>query len=225
MSSTTFLIFDLDGTISDNGVGIGRSMNYALEHFGYSAVSEAELRQYIGPPLDDAFRSITGNASSEHVAALVVKYRERYGAVGYAENTVYPGIPEVLQTLASGGCPIGLCTSKRADFAERILHLFGIRQYFSFISGGDIGVKKQQQLASLLADSIIGLGSTMIGDRALDIHAAKANGLGSIGVLWGYGSLAELQAASPEGLFERVDELLRLGNPANLPCDPFVQTT
>src|SRR6266480_3089598 len=212
MSSIAFLVFDLDGTISDPAVGIGRSINYALQHFGYPPVSDAEISKHIGPPLDNAFRSITGNSSSVQVAALVSKYRERYGDVGYSENTIYAGIPEVLQKLASNGRPIGLCTSKRADFAERILHLFGIRQYFHFVNGGDIGVQKQQQLASLLSERVISASSTMIGDRAVDIHAAKANGLRAVGVLWGHGSLTELRDASPGALLESPHELLQLAN-------------
>ena len=112
--------------------------------------------------------------------------------------------------LASNGCPIGLYTSKRADFAERILHLFGIHQYFVFVSGGDIEVQKWQQPALLLSERIISPAWTMTGDRAVDIHAAKTNGLGSIAALWGYGSLTELQVASPGALLQRADELLQL---------------
>lgn len=208
MPRTAFCIFDLDGTISDPAVGIGRSLNYALQQFGYEQIPESEVSRYIGPPIDQTFRSIVASSSPNHIAALVSKYRERYADIGYSENVIYPGIPEVLQALAAADIPLGLCTSKRADFANNILSLFGIRQCFRFISGGDIGVCKADQLASLLNENVVAKSSTMIGDRAIDVLAAKANKLNSVAVLWGHGSLAELQGASPDALFEFPHELL-----------------
>ena len=214
MSTTAFRIFDLDGTISDPAVGIGRSLNFALQHYGYPAIRESDVSQFIGPPLDQTFTSIVGSSSPEHIGALVAKYRERYADLGYAENVIYPGIIEVLQALDAIDIPLGLCTSKRADFADSILRLFGIRQYFRFISGGDIGVRKSDQLASLLSEGVITTSSTMIGDRAVDILAAKANDLNSVAVLWGHGSLAELRGVAPDAILEFPHELIRLANAA-----------
>jgi len=212
MSAPAFRIFDLDGTISDPAVGIGRSINFALQYYGYPPVQESEVSEFIGPPLDQTFAAIVGSSSPEHIGALVSKYRERYADVGYAENVIYPGIPEALRALDNADVPLGLCTSKRADFADSILRLFGIRQYFRFISGGDIGVRKIDQLAFLLTKGTIAKSSTMIGDRAVDILAAKANELSSVAVLWGHGSFAELQSASPDVFLEFPHELLDLAN-------------
>lgn len=212
MTPPTFLIFDLDGTLSDPAVGIGRSINYALQHYGYRAIADTEVSQFIGPPLDASFESITGNSSPAHLAELVVKYRERYADIGYAENLLYAGIPEALQSLRSAGIPIGLCTSKRVDFADSILKLFGLRQHFEFLSGGDIGVHKRQQLAGLLAQQTISAKSIMIGDRAVDIEAAKSNGLASVGVLWGHGSLEELNTAGADSLLTMPPQLTTLKN-------------
>jgi phosphoglycolate phosphatase len=214
MSTTAFRIFDLDGTISDPAVGIGRSLNFALQHYGYPAIRESDVSQFIGPPLDQTFTSIVGSSSPEHIGALVAKYRERYADLGYAENVIYPGILEALRALDTIDIPLGLCTSKRADFADSILRLFGIRQYFRFISGGDIGVRKSDQLASLLSEGMIATSSTMIGDRAVDILAAKANDMNSVAVLWGHGSLAELRGVSPDAILEYPHELLGLANAA-----------
>jgi phosphoglycolate phosphatase len=214
MSTTAFRIFDLDGTISDPAVGIGRSLNFALQHYGYPSIPESDVSQFIGPPLDQTFASIVGSSSTEHIGALVAKYRERYADLGYAENVIYPGIIEALRALDSIHIPLGLCTSKRADFADSILRLFGIRQYFRFISGGDIGVRKADQLASLLIEGVIAESSTMIGDRSVDILAAKANDLNSVAVLWGHGSLAELKDASPDAILEFPHELIGLANAA-----------
>jgi phosphoglycolate phosphatase len=201
-------VFDLDGTISDPAVGIGRSLNYALQHFGYPSIPEREVSRLIGPPLDETFRSIIDDASPHRIAALVSRYRERYAEIGFSENVIYPGIPEALNALVQAGIVLGLCTSKRADFADRILRLFGIREHFRFVSGGDIGISKREQLGALLANQSIDGSFTMIGDRAIDILAARANGLAAIGVLWGHGSLEELRAASPDLLVEFPHELV-----------------
>jgi phosphoglycolate phosphatase len=100
-----------------------------------------------------------------------------------------------------------VCTSKRRDFAERILSLFGLLDHFNFVNGGDIGISKQSQLAGLLNAKIIDNGAIMVGDRSVDIKSAQANGLCSIGVLWGFGDYAELAEASPSFILESVAEL------------------
>ncbi|HKU87947.1 MAG TPA: HAD-IA family hydrolase [Casimicrobiaceae bacterium] len=201
------LVFDLDGTLSDPAVGIGRCMNHALRHHGHAAIAEADVPRYIGPPLEESFAAVVRDASAQHVAALVERYRERYGEIGYAENTIYAGIPEALAALRGAGATLGVCTAKRVDFAERILDHFGIRRHFAFVSGGDIGIPKAGQLAALLLNGVINREATMIGDRAVDIRAAKANGLRSVGVLWGHGGLAELRATDPDVLLESPAEL------------------
>jgi phosphoglycolate phosphatase len=201
------LVFDLDGTLSDPAVGIGRCINHALLHHGHPAIDDGDVPRYIGPPLDESFAAIVREASAAHVDALVARYRERYAEIGYAENTLYEGIPEALGALYDAGATLGVCTAKRVDFAERILGHFGIRRYFAFVSGGDLGIRKAGQLAALLRDGLIDHGATMIGDRAIDILAAKANGLRSVGVLWGHGGFAELRAADPDVLLESPAEL------------------
>jgi phosphoglycolate phosphatase len=135
--SYDLVLFDLNGTLSDPLVGIGRSINYALSHFGHAQLELHELAVHIGPPLDQAFRSITGVQSATQLNAFVAKYRERYGEVGYSENVLYPGIVEALAILRDASVPLGVCTSKRSDFAEQILEMFGLRSFFRFVSGGD----------------------------------------------------------------------------------------
>lgn len=201
------LIFDLDGTLSDPAIGIARSLNYALDTLGYRCLMAAEISPLVGPPLDWAFRQIVPDASDDTVLALVAKYRERYGTVGYKENVLYGGIAEALAQLSADGVRMGVCTSKRFDFAERILDMFGLRSHFSFVSGGDVGVTKRDQLRVLLEQHEVTPTSIMIGDRAVDIEAARANGLTTVGVLWGYGAEAELLAAAPDRLLRNPAEL------------------
>ncbi|HSE32974.1 MAG TPA: HAD hydrolase-like protein [Pyrinomonadaceae bacterium] len=207
---TVQLVFDLDGTISDPAVGIERSINYALSQFGYPSITPDQVAGYIGPPLDETFIAVTSNSSPDDIAALVSKYRERYAEVGYSENTLYPGIREALAALASSTARMGVCTSKRGDFADRILKLFEIRDYFEFVDGGDVGVRKEQQVAALLSKGLISSSTTIIGDRAVDIYAARANGAKSVGVLWGYGTLDELQSAGPNLILQVPEELSEL---------------
>jgi phosphoglycolate phosphatase len=194
------IVFDLDGTLSDPLEGIGRSINHALARFGYSERPLAALADCIGPPLDESFPLLTGRDDPAHVRELVASYRERYADVGYAENTLYDGIPAMLDTLRERGAVLGLCTSKLPVFAERILAHFGLRDRFAFISGGDIGIHKWQQLATLRADGLVDGDTVMVGDRAIDVDAAHHNGLHACGVRWGFGSLEELAAARPRYL-------------------------
>ena len=202
-----FILFDLDGTLSDPLEGIGKSINHALTYFGYPERELHELSACVGPPLDQSFQSLTGITAVDQLAAFVAKYRERYGDVGYAENLLYPGIPEALRRIRDAGIPMGVCTSKRVDFAERILQMFGLRHHFSFVSGGDIGVHKWQQIEGLLRDGLVPASTVMVGDRAVDVTSAHRNGLSAAGVLWGHGSRQELEAERPRYLLSSPDEL------------------
>jgi phosphoglycolate phosphatase len=204
------ILFDLDGTLSDPQVGITRSINHALRAHGHAERSVAELLPCIGPPLDESFRWLTGSADDAHIHALVHSYRERYGEIGYAENEIYPDVAQTLTTLAARGARLGLCTSKRADFAEMILEMFGLRRHFGLVSGGEIGVQKWQQMAALKAEGKLPPDTLMIGDRAVDLVAAHRNGLRSGAVMWGHGSREELMAESPQLVFERPTDWLGL---------------
>ena len=204
------LIFDLDGTISDPGPGIGRSFNYALNACGYPAVSHEQVKSAIGPPLDESFRRFCPGADRAAIDTLIAKYRERYGEIGYAENTLYPGVKSALNSLCTAGIPLGVCTSKRSDFAVQILALFGLSSLFRFVDGGDTGVRKEDQLAVLLKRGRIDASAIMIGDRRADIAAARANRLLSVGVLWGFGDEAELTEAGADRLLRHTGELSSL---------------
>lgn len=206
-----YLIFDLDGTISNPKDGIVKSINFALEYHGFERRTEKELCTFIGPQIDVALSSLTGTNDMKLISSLIKKYRERYSDVGYSENSLYDGIAEVLKKLSSAqGVKLGICTSKRIDFAKRILELFSIRQHFRFINGGDVGIEKWQQLGSLLEQGQINHNSVMIGDRFVDITAAHKNNLQSAGVLWGFGSHSELSQHKPSHLFSNTCELAGL---------------
>ena len=205
-----FLLFDLDGTISDPLDGIARSFNYALSFLGYDEMPTANFAQYIGPPLDESFKIITGINDETTINAFISKFRERYFDVGFSENELYPGIAESLNELSSQNVSMAICTSKRQDMAEKILNLFEIQGHFQFVSGGDVGIQKWQQIESLLNEGAIGHNAVMIGDRDIDLTAAHKNGIRSAGVLWGYGSREELEDQTPLCLFSKPSDILKI---------------
>jgi len=204
------VLFDLDGTISDPLEGIGRSINFSLAHFGYETCELSALAPYVGPPLDETFKALPGVSGEPEVRALVAKYRERYAEVGYAENVLYPGVAEALARLRKAKVPLAVCTSKRQDLAEKILARFGLLPHFRFISGGEIGIPKTQQLQALVAHGLASRSSLLVGDRAVDVTAAHSNGLQAGGVLRGYGSPAELLSTKPRYIFRSPAELLHI---------------
>jgi phosphoglycolate phosphatase len=202
------LLFDLDGTISDPIQGIGRCLNYALDSLAFPLLPQDAIAPYIGPPLDETFRVLTGSTDVGLTDRFVDKFRERFAEIGFSENKLYPGISEALATLSERGLTLGICTSKRSDFADTILKMFDLRDMFKFISGGDIGIHKYQQVEALLKQNVIDDNTIMIGDRYIDIVAGHKNGLKTAGVLWGYGTKSELEAESPRYLFEKRSELV-----------------
>jgi len=202
------LIFDLDGTLTDPLVGIVRCMNYALSSFDHPPRAEHEITPYIGPPLEIALKELSGSEDEDHIKRLVATYRERYGELGYAENTVYDGVPQMLVTLAEQQIPMLVCTSKLGKYAKKVLQEFDLIDYFQTVSGGGYQIRKQDQLADLLKSNSITQDSIMIGDRAIDLSSAAANGLSSAGVLWGYGSREELQQEEPDYIFNSPLELV-----------------
>lgn len=203
--------FDLDGTLTDPMQGITRSVQYALRHFGIEVDDLHSLCPFIGPPLKDSFREFYGmdDASAE---LAVEKYREYFAPKGIFENTLYDGIPELLADLQSRGARIVMATSKPTVFAEQIAKHFDIRKYFTLISGSalDGSLDRKADVIRYALDQL-GIQDTsrtvMIGDRRFDIEGATETGLASIGVLYGYGDRAEIEAARPDYIVENVAEL------------------
>jgi len=198
-------------------MGIIACVNYALEKQGLSTQSDKAICAEIGPPLDLMFRKFMPDITDQIIDDLVRSYRERFATDGFAENTLYDGMPEALQALSDAGFRLGVCTSKPEPAARKVLQHFGLLQHFVFVSGGDIGVAKQSQLQKLLDQKIIDLNALMIGDRSVDLTAAHNNGLQSAAVLWGFGSEAELTAQSPALVLGKVAELLTSFKTIKLP--------
>lgn len=207
------ILFDLDGTLTDPGIGITNSAMYALEKWNIKVAERSELYKFIGPPLRDSFMNFYG-FSEEQAKEAIVYYREYFKDKGIFENEVYPGIVELLQQLKASGKKIVLATSKPEEFAIRILKHFDLFDYFDFVGGAYMdGVRnKKGEVIQYALESagITDLSTTvMIGDREHDIIGAKENGLDSIGVLFGYGSRKELTEAGATYIAETVGDILK----------------
>jgi phosphoglycolate phosphatase len=207
----TALIFDLDGTLVDPALGTVRCMNYALTALDYMARPAHEITALIGPPLEYAVQTLSGEEDVVKIQKLVDAYRQRYVEFGIGENTVYPGIYDLLDDLRRKGVRLGVCTSKLESNALKILNEFNLMEYFDFVSGASGATfqeRKADQLAALLKAGSIDSNALMIGDRAIDIEAAAENQLKGCGVLWGYGARDELENANPAHLISAPDELV-----------------
>jgi phosphoglycolate phosphatase len=168
-----------------------------------------ELTWMIGPPIFAGFTELLGGA--DEVQEAVRLYRERYGDVGLVENEVYAGIPALLQNLQDDGVRLYVATSKLQVFARRILDHFELSRFFSEIYGSELdnrNADKRDLIRHILEQERFDpAGAVMIGDRRHDAIGAKANGLASIGVTWGYGSRQELLDADVACLVDAPPDL------------------
>jgi phosphoglycolate phosphatase len=190
------VLFDLDGTISDSAPGILGSIEYAFIEMGLPY--PGHTNRALGPPIKDIFAML--GCPPDRVEEAISHYRVRYRHKGLFENTVYDGIPDLLERLIDSGAQLAIATSKPELFAERILEHFGLAKRFAFIGGATMDSSravKADVIAHTLAhlDEVDLATTVMVGDRLHDIHGATAHNLPAYGVLWGYGSLAELTEA------------------------------
>jgi phosphoglycolate phosphatase len=201
-----YVLFDLDGTLTDSRVGILNSIEYMLEYYGIHVEDRAQLQPWLGPPLKDSLMKYYG-FSREKALEGVEKYREYFDRQGIFENRVYPGIEDMLRTLRDMGCRLLVATSKPEVAARRVLEHFRLDSYFTFIGGAtldDSRVSKGDVIRYVLdtADIRLSQEAVMAGDREYDVKGAKAHGLEVIGVLYGYGSREELGQAGADFLAE-----------------------
>lgn len=213
------VLFDLDGTLTDNGPGILNCVRFALEQLGLPAVGDEGLRCFIGPPLRDSFAALGHDAATCERA--VVAYRERFTDVGLFENAVYPGIAELLGDLTGQGVVLGIATSKPGVFATRILEHFGLDEHFEVVVGSELdGTRshKREVIAAALDGLAVDGTVVMVGDRSHDVAGARECGLDCIGVAWGYAEPGELERAGAVAVVETPDELAdRITLPARRP--------
>ena len=214
MKKYKYILFDLDGTITDSALGITNSVKYALQKLGAPIPPYETLCKFIGPPLLDGFRDICG-FDAEKAQAAVKLYREYYETTGLFENAVYDGIPNFLSALKENGKTVILATSKPEKFARLILDHFDLMQYFDYAAGASMDETRNKKDAVIayalkecnITDKAL---AVMVGDRHHDIFGAKENGISSVGVLYGFGNREELTNAGSDYIAEDINALYKI---------------
>lgn len=200
------VLLDLDGTLSDSRPGIAACFLYMLGELGHDPATAGDLTWAVGPPIAVSITQLLGQYHDDRVEQGLAVYRARYSSVGIYDCTVYPGVREMLAALRDAGSVLCIATSKRRDFAERVIDHLELRGFIHAVYGAEPGGgldQKQDLLAHILSHERFAAARTvMVGDRLHDIHAAQANRLCSIGAAWGYGGRAELEAAGADAIAE-----------------------
>lgn len=212
----TAMLLDLDGTLTDSRPGIVACLRETMRELGHPIDPADDLTWAIGPPSADVFARLLAPHGGGGVEAAVGRYRAIYAEHGMFDNAPYPGVAAMLAALRGAGRRLFLATSKRQDFAARILAHFALDAPFEGIYGALPGGgldDKAELIAHVLARHAIApagaamMGAAMVGDRKHDIVAAHANGLRGIGALWGYGGRAELEQAGADALARRPEDV------------------
>ena len=209
MSKT--ILFDLDGTITDSGEGIMNCAELALQHFGLPVPDRETLRVFVGPPLDETF--VKFGVPQDQTDEAIRVYRSRYTTVGMFENYPYPGVEVLLAHLQALGHKLYIATSKPEHMSVEILEHFSLAKYFTMICGATMDgsrSKKADIISYLLAKADNANNIVMVGDTAYDVIGAKAHGIPAIGVAWGYGKVADMEAAGAAGIAHTMEELFQL---------------
>ena len=207
------IFFDLDGTLTESGEGITKSVQYALEKLGVSAPELEPLKVFVGPPLLEQFMKYAG-FDKETAEKAVEYYRERYSDKGMFENTVYPGVEEALKELKMRGYRLAVASAKPTYYVTQIMDHFNLSRYFEVIAGTDLNgpkVSKSQVIEEALErmslsdhrDQVI-----MVGDKEHDVFGARRAGLECIAVSYGYGTEEELKNAHPFKIVNSAEEIL-----------------
>jgi phosphoglycolate phosphatase len=206
------VLLDLDGTLIDSYPGILASCLAALRSLGHEPDEALDLRHAIGPPLEEIMQNLLLKYGDDRVGEAVAAYRRFYGESGFLGSVPYPGIGKSLEELKRAGFRIYLATSKRADFANRILDHLKFTTYFDGIHGsvpsGELDHKPELLAHILSKQSLLPSHCVMVGDRRHDISGAHSVGMRGLGVLWGYGTRDELETAGADQL---------VGSPTDLP--------
>ena len=203
------ILFDLDGTLTDSGEGIINCAIVTLEHYGLPVPSREEMRVFVGPPLHDTF--IKFGVPEEQVDEAIAIYRKRYVPIGAFENTPYPGVCEMLAALQADGYRLYVATSKPEAMSVKILEHFDMAKYFTRICGAATDRSrntKEAVIAYLLEETGEKGNMIMVGDTVYDVEGAKALDIPCIGVSWGYGEVADMEAAGAISIVHSMAELL-----------------
>lgn len=217
MTERTHVLLDLDGTLSDSEPGILRSLQWACEQEGFPIPTDEQVRSVIGPPFELGLPQI--GIPDDALERVIATYRERYKRIGAFENTLYPGIIEMLDAMADLGFSLSVATAKPEQTAHPILDYFGISERFDVRAGATLTSERRTKAQvidfalrelGIHADPDLGDHVIMVGDRNHDVHGAMHHGITCIGVTWGYGSIEELLTSGAVALAESPAEVVEL---------------
>lgn len=211
MKGYKYIIFDLDGTLSDSKEGITKSVQYALKKVGIIEDNLENLEHFVGPPMVEQYMKTYG-MSKERAFETLDYYRERYTPIGIYETKRYPGVLEILLALKENGLKIGMATSKPEGMAIEVAKYLEIFDYFDIICGADLHGPKQskEDVLNKVFDNtdFVKDESVLIGDTRFDIEGANKVGIDSIGVLWGMGTKEEMLDEGAKAVFEDYKEVI-----------------
>lgn len=216
MSKYNYILFDLDGTITEPFKGISGGIIHALNKFGVEVPENSTLRKFIGPPLRDSFRDFCG-FTAEQAEEATVYYREYYSVNGLVENDIMLGMDEALKILNEQGYKLYVATSKPEKYAKIILDNLGLLSYFDIVAGAsfDGSRDKKELVIEYLLEQIKEkyedfdlTQAIMVGDRHFDINGAKYFNMDSVGVTFGYGDYEELSQAGATYVVDTAQELV-----------------
>jgi phosphoglycolate phosphatase len=206
------VLLDLDGTLVASREGIVASIRLAFADLGHEIHPDLDLTWVVGPPLHDIMTRLLADFGDDRTSAAVERYRHHYEGGGLFQSPLFPGIRDVLEQLSASGRRLFLATSKPVHTARRILDAHGVTPLFAELYGArpdDSGAEKAELIARLLKEEAVDPAQAlMVGDRRFDISGAQANGVRTIGVLWGYGGRTELEAAGADVLVASTDSLV-----------------
>ena len=208
MKQNTWVLFDLDGTLTRSEEGICNCVLYTADRMGLPRPEPATLRKFIGPPLLGSFQQYMG-MSPETAEKAIGIYRERYNTLGLFENRVYPGIRYTLRALKKAGAHMGVVTGKPIGPTVRILEHFGLKKWMdSVVSASDHRAEKEHLIREALPPEA---GEVwMVGDRCFDMEGGVAAGVHTLGVTYGYGSEEELRSSGAERIARSPREIAEI---------------
>ena len=208
------IFFDLDGTLTESGEGITKSVQYALEKLGKPEEDLDKLRVFIGPPLMEQFMKYADIDETEARKA-VEYYRERYAVKGIFENRPYDGVENLLRELKGRGYILAVASSKPEYYVTKILDYFNLSSYFEVVVGSEMNGARTSK-TEVIEEALKRLNMSdrrkevlMVGDKEHDVLGARAAGLACVAVGYGYGTKEELTVAQPLKIVASIEELLR----------------
>jgi phosphoglycolate phosphatase len=206
------VLLDLDGTLTNPYEGIATSIRHAAQRMGVAPPSGDDLRWAIGPSPRQTFARLLNTADAGQIEKALTLYRERYSAIGLFENSVYPGVQDMLASLNAAGCRLILATSKPTVYARKIIEHFDLAKYFAAVYGSELNgsLENKPDLIRFIlnAESLSPRTPAMVGDRIHDIVAAKENAVCAVGVTWGFGPRRELEESGADMICDSPDQLL-----------------